>query len=55
VLDINGEMLIIGLVNRPGLSVSSTAVIRSTIIGICWFVYQAIKCNIFLINEIVES
>jgi hypothetical protein len=46
-LDINGEMLIIGLVNKPGLSVSSTAVTKSTIIGLSWLVYQDIKCNFF--------
>ena len=44
----------IGLVNKPGLSVSSTIVIRTTIIGISWLEYQAINV-IFLINEIVES
>ena len=53
VLDINGEMLIIGLVNKPGLSVSSIVVIRFTIIGISWLEYQAINV-IFFINEIVE-
>jgi phosphate/sulfate permease len=52
-LDISGEMIIIGLVNKPGLSVSSTVVIRSTIIGINWLEYQAINV-IFFINEIVE-